>query len=123
MTPRQLSYFLRIAELRSFTKAAAVLHIAQPALSRQIQQLEDDLSVQLFVRAASLLQQFATVRDEVAALSDRVQGRLHCGMPPSLFDLITVPLLLAVREKYPAVQPSVIDQRAATADIDAAASP
>ena len=126
MTPRQLSYFLRIAELRSFTKAAAVLHIAQPALSRQIQQLEDDLSVQLFVRsdsgvcvteagealrtrAASLLQQFATVRDEVAALSDRVQGRLHFGMPPSLFDLLTVPLLLAVREKYPAVQPSVIE--------------
>lgn len=126
MTPRQLSYFLRIAELRSFTKAAAVLHIAQPALSRQMQQLEDDLHVRLFVRsdsgvsvteagealrirAAHLLQQFATVRDEVSALSDRVQGRLHFGMPPSLFDLITVPMLIAVHNKYPAVHPSLIE--------------
>ena len=53
MTPRKLKYFLRIAELRSFTKAAAVLRIAQPALSRQIQQLEDDLGVRLFVRSDS----------------------------------------------------------------------
>lgn len=126
MTPRQLTYFLRIAELRSFTKAAAVLHIAQPALSRQMQQLEEDLSVRLFARsdsgvsvteagealrtrAAHLLQQFANVRDEVGALADRVQGRLHFGMPPSLFDLITVPLLLAVHAKYPAVRPSLIE--------------
>ena len=50
MTPRQLKYFLRIAEFGSFTKAAAVLHIAQPALSRQIQQLESDLGVPLFIR-------------------------------------------------------------------------
>ena len=131
MTPRQLNYFLRIAELRSFTKAAAVLRIAQPALSRQIQQLEDDLGVRLFVRsdsgvslteagealrtrAASLLQQFANVRAEVGALSDRVQGRLHFGMPPSLFDLATMPLLLAIRERYPSVQPSVIENVSST---------
>ena len=126
VTARQLKYFLRIAELKSFTKAAAVLRIAQPALSRQIQQLEDDLGVRLFVRsdsgvalteagdalctrAASLLQHFANVRDEMGALSDRVQGRLHFGMPPSLFDLATMPLLLALREHYPLVQPSVIE--------------
>lgn len=126
MNQRQLNYFLRIAELGSFTKAAAVLRIAQPALSRQIQQLEDDLGVRLFIRsdtgvsltaagdalrtrAASLLQQFANVRDEVSALSDCVQGRLHFGMPPSLFHLTTMPLLLAVRERYPDVQPSVVE--------------
>ncbi len=126
MTPRQLNSFLRIAELRSFTKAAAVLRIAQPALSRQIQQLEDDLGVRLFVRSASgvslteagdalrtrassLLRHFANVRDEVGALSDLVPGRLHFGMPPSLFDLATMPLLLAMREHYPSVQPSVIE--------------
>lgn len=126
MSPRQLNYFLRIAELKSFTKAAAVLRIAQPALSRQIQQLEDDLGVRLFVRsdsgvslteagealrtrASSLLQHFANVRDEVGALSDLVQGHLHFGMPPSLFDLATMPLLLAMREQYPSVQPSVIE--------------
>jgi LysR family nitrogen assimilation transcriptional regulator len=126
VNPRQLNYFLRIAELRSFTKAAAILHIAQPALSRQIQQLEDDLGVRLFVRsdagvslteagdvlrtrASSLLRHFANVRDEVGALSDCVHGRLQFGMPPSLFDLATMPVLLAMRERYPSVQPSVIE--------------
>ena len=126
VNPRQLKYFLRIAELRSFTKAAAILHIAQPALSRQIQQLEDDLGVRLFVRsdsgvslteageilctrASSLLRHFANVRDEVGALSDSVRGKLQFGMPPSLFDLATMPLLLAMRENYPLVQPSVIE--------------
>jgi len=120
MTPRQLKYFLRIAQLKSFTKAAAVLHVAQPALSRQIQQLESDLGVQLFVRsdagvvltdagvaltsrAAKLLEHFATVRDEVEALSKTVHGRLHFGMPPSLFHLVTVPMLLEFRCLHPSV--------------------
>ncbi|MGN5476377.1 LysR family transcriptional regulator [Cupriavidus basilensis] len=82
MTPRQLKYFLKISELNSFTKAAAVLHIAQSALSRQIQQLEADLGVQLFLRsdtgvalteagealatgATRLLEMYAAVRDDV----------------------------------------------------------
>ena len=120
MTPRQLKYFLRIAQLKNFTKAAAVLHVAQPALSRQIQQLESDLGVQLFVRsdagvelteagaalttrAARLLEHFASVRDEVEALSKSVHGRLHFGMPPSLFHLVTVPMLLEFRKQHPAV--------------------
>ena len=126
MNQRQLNYFLRIAELGSFTKAAAILHVAQPALSRQIQQLEDDLGVRLFVRsdsgvslteagdalrtrASSLLRHFASVRDEVGDLSDRVHGHLQFGMPPSLFDLATMPLLLAMREHYPSVQLSVTE--------------
>lgn len=51
MNLRQLTYFQKIAELRSFTRAANVLHIAQPSLSRQIQQLESELGVLLFVRS------------------------------------------------------------------------
>ena len=120
MTPRQLKYFLRIAELGSFTRAAAVLHIAQPALSRQIQQLESDLGVPLFIRldtgvalteagaalaakAQSLLEQFATVRDEVTALSSQVKGHLQFGIPPSLFDLVTLPMLQQCRDRFPEV--------------------
>jgi LysR family nitrogen assimilation transcriptional regulator len=126
VNPRQLNYFLRIAELGSFTKAAAVLHVAQPALSRQIQQLEDDLGVRLFVRSDSglsltaagdalriralpLLQHFANVRDEVGDLANRVHGQVHFGMPPSLFDFVTMPVLVAMRAQYPAVQLSVME--------------
>lgn len=50
MNLRQLRYFLEIAQLRSFTRAAEVLHIAQPALSRQIRMIEEDLGTPLFNR-------------------------------------------------------------------------
>ena len=50
MDTHRLKYFLRIAEEGSITRAAALTGIAQPALSRQLQLLEEDLGVTLFRR-------------------------------------------------------------------------
>src|SRR6476619_7801044 len=54
MTLQQLQYFLAAAEHRSFSAAAASLHMAQPSLSEQIRRLEGELGAPLFVRARRL---------------------------------------------------------------------
>lgn len=143
MTPRQLTYFLRIAELGSFSRAAAVLFVAQPALSRQIKQLEDELGVILFVRSDSgarlteagelmasrsreLLQYMENLRSDVGALAVNVQGQFCLGMPPSLGDLMTVPLMEQYHRRFPAVRLSITEgisstiyQQVLAGDLDA----
>ena len=50
MDLKQIEYFVRVAELGSFTRASVVLDIAQPALSRQVRLLEVELRQNLLVR-------------------------------------------------------------------------
>ncbi len=51
MELRHLQYFVAVAENLSFTKAAAQLHLAQPSLTRQIHNLEEEIGVRLLNRA------------------------------------------------------------------------
>ena len=53
MELRVLKYFLMVAREENITKAAQLLHVTQPTLSRQLMQLEEELGVQLFHRGTT----------------------------------------------------------------------
>lgn len=68
---KQIRYFLTVADLGGFTPAAAALFVAQPALSRQVAQLEEELGFALFERqprGVSLTPAGAVYRDRVVAI-------------------------------------------------------
>jgi len=130
MTPKQLKYFIEIARQLSFTKASVMLHVTQPALSRQMQELESSLGVKLFTRselgvsltaagrhlserAPALLDAFRQVSLDVAALADVPAGSLRFGVPPSLCDLVTTPSVRQYTLQYPKVRLSITEASSA----------
>jgi LysR family nitrogen assimilation transcriptional regulator len=121
MDLKQLEYFVRVAELGSFTRASIALDIAQPALSRQIRLLEVELRQNLLTRTGrgaipteagklllkhgrGILHQVEVAREELGAVRGGLAGRVSIGLPPSLSKLITVPLTQAFRRQLPHAQ-------------------
>lgn len=126
MELKQLKYFLCVAELGSFSKAAVQLNVAQPILSRQIRSLEQDLNAELFYRngrgtvlseAGKLLETYAkqvvqTVGKaslEIMAMKGAPTGRITIAMPPSIGWVLTVPLVLRCRREFPTIALHVIE--------------
>jgi LysR family nitrogen assimilation transcriptional regulator len=126
MDTRRLRYFVRIADDGSLTKAAGVLRIAQPALSRQLRLLEAELGVELFMRTARgvrLTEEGAYLREAVAgplraldlalqnvrSLSSGVKGELTLGMPSSLADVVAKPFVLGMSARFPDIRLRVIE--------------
>jgi DNA-binding transcriptional LysR family regulator len=115
---RQLRYFVEVATLRSINKAAARLHIAQPALSRRMRQLEHELGVDLFVRSIGgvqltpagrrLLGRAAAIGEEIRRLREAVddgegspQHQLHIGMVPGPSLMLLNRLVAACHKEMP----------------------
>lgn len=124
MELRQLEYFTRVAELGSFTRASQALDIAQPALSRQIRQLEVELRQNLLVRngrgvtpteaglllldhCRGILHQVRRAREDMARVQGALAGRVVLGIPPSASRMLTVPLTRQFRAQLPSATLSI----------------
>lgn len=135
MDTHRLKYFLRIAEEGSITRAAGLLGIAQPALSRQLQLLEEDLGVELFRRTrrgvelteagerlrastAAPLRQLELAVQYVGSPIARLGRNLRLGIIDTAVDLLAAPLIGSLSALFPNAVFSVT--AASTEDLAAA---
>ncbi|MCD6734177.1 MAG: LysR family transcriptional regulator [Burkholderiaceae bacterium] len=126
MNLKQLEYFVHVAELGSFSKAALVLDIAQPALSRQVRALETDLretlllrngrgvqlteaGQRLFEHSVGILQMVSRAREDMGASRDEPVGRIVIGLPPSMGRQLTLPLIDAFRQQLPRARLAIVE--------------
>lgn len=121
MELRQLKYFITVAEELHFGRAAEALHLSQPALSKQIQALEDSLKVQLFERTKHWVkltiagQKFLeTARRILHEVEEGIQvtrqvadgqiGRLRIGFTETTLFSLAPTIVRTYREQYPQVE-------------------
>ena len=119
MELRQLRYFVRVVELGSMSRAAMELNMVQSALSQQISRLESELSTRLLQRSSK-----GTVPTEAglaffheaqltlrhaeqaihAAQQARLSGAVSIGLSPTIASVLGLPLMQALRQRYPEVR-------------------
>lgn len=126
MDLRQLRYFREVAMRRSFTAAARSLHVAQPALSRQVRTLEEDLGVVLLIRTARgvhvteagerlretadfVLRFLEDTGRELRTLGAEPSGSILLGLPPSIAFLLAPALLERALADYPLLNLRIIE--------------
>jgi LysR family nitrogen assimilation transcriptional regulator len=118
---KQLRTFLAIVETGNVTRAAELLHIVQPAVSRQLRLLEEDVGSALFDRtrrgmqltkagktlveyARRALNELDRARAEISPTQVGISGIVTIGLLPSTSDLLAGPLVSRIARKYPGVK-------------------
>lgn len=114
----QLRTLIVVSELGSLSKAADRLRIAQPALSRQVRMLEAELGVALFMRhgrgmaltekgrdvlkhATRISTELDEIRISASDVDTPLTGQIAIGLPPTVAEIISVPLVAAFRKAHP----------------------
>ncbi|MEO7885511.1 MAG: LysR family transcriptional regulator [Polaromonas sp.] len=126
LSTRQLRAFVALAELSSFTRAAAACHLSQPAFSALIQTLEAELNTRLFDRdtrsvqltaegrlfetpARQLLGDFSAVVGELSDHVERRKGRVHVAALPSLAAGWLPAIFAEFRQRWPGIELNLSD--------------
>ena len=121
MDIRQLRYFVAIVEQGSFSRAASLLHVAQPALSLHVRNMETDLRVQLLHRspkgvvpteagsillrhARIMLDQITIAEEEIRGHENDPAGEVRIGLPGTVSEVFSVPLITAAYQKFPNIK-------------------
>src|SRR5262245_12652794 len=124
---RQLEYFAAVAETRHFTRAAELVHVAQPSLSKQVSTLERELGTLLFNRARGnitltpagetllpfarrILADLDSARVQVQELVGLTRGRLRLGATPSLSTVLLPEAIRRFADTYPGID-IVVEER------------
>lgn len=126
MDLRALRYFITVLEAGSLSRAAALLYVAQPALTAQIKKLENELGAQLFERSHAgvtptpagmqLYQDARRLLSDAAALRERFQrpaqgleGSVTLAIPSLLSSLLIGSVLKQLKQRHPFVRVFVLD--------------
>lgn len=144
MELRQLRYFKAVADASSFVRGAYYLNVAQPALSRSIAKLEDDVGQALFVRhnkgvsltdagerfyerAAAILESVRQLGDEMATEGGDFSGIATLGAPQSIHNKLLLPVMTSFLARYPECRVDLVQgsssylrDKVADGDIDVA---
>jgi LysR family nitrogen assimilation transcriptional regulator len=118
---KQLKAFLTVADTGSVTRASELLHVVQPAVSRQLKLLEEDLGCALFERerhgmvlteqgqelasyARRAFGELEKARLQLAGTQDEVTGLVTIGLLPSTCDVVSSALVAALASRYPGIK-------------------
>ncbi|MFM0001197.1 LysR family transcriptional regulator [Paraburkholderia dipogonis] len=125
MDLRRLELLMQVSAFGSFSKAATVLGIAQPALGRQIQKLEEECGLRLLYRhgrgisltpeglalierASPLVRQLAAIPADLQSERDSPRGLVTVGLTPTMCNLIGMRLIAGLRKTHPNLQVNVV---------------
>ena len=131
METRLLRYFLAIAREQNISKAAEVLHISQPSLSRQLKSLEDNLGKQLIVRgkrkvtltddgvflekkAEEIISMIDKTTEEIRSTDDSVSGTVEIGCGESESMRLVSKTMLKLQKIHPDIKYNVVSRNTAS---------
>jgi len=128
MNLRALQYFVKLSDLRHFSRAAEACFVSQPTLSTQIKKLEDELGVQLVERsprkimltpvgeeiaerARLILSDVDQIRAVARRAGDPADGNLRLGLFPTLAPYLLPHVIPTIRKQYPNLRLQLAEEK------------